>query len=103
LVTYKQREGKTHLNYIRNEIQFKCDWKRRLFSTNYAIVAETVITGGTTVNAERIQNKLAFRDSQSLSDKVQDFYDNSFWENYNIIEPEESLENAVSRLMKQHR
>jgi hypothetical protein len=31
---------------------------------------------------------------------VQNFYDPDFWENYNIIEPEESLENAVSRLLK---
>ena len=27
LVTYKEQNGKTYLNYIRNEIRFKCDWK----------------------------------------------------------------------------
>lgn len=44
LVTYKQVNGKSYLNYIRNEVRFKCDWKRRLFSTNYAMVSEMVVT-----------------------------------------------------------
>ena len=100
LITYKQRQGKTYLNYIRNEIQFKCDLRKKLFSTNYTIVSETVITGGKSENAQKIQNKLIFKDNQSLSDKVADFYDPAYWEHYNIIEPDESLENAVSRLIK---
>lgn len=100
LITYKQREGKTYLNYIRNEIQFKCDLRKKLFSTNYTIVSETVITGGKSENASKIQNRLVFKDNQSLSDKVADFYDPAYWEHYNIIEPDESLESAVSRLIK---
>lgn len=100
LVTYKQINGKTYLNYIRNEIQFKCDWTKKFFSTNYTIVSETVITGGSRENIEKFKSKFVFRDNQSLSDKVVDFNDVHFWENYNIIEPDESLENAVSRLLK---
>ena len=34
LVTYKDVDGKTYLNYIHNTIRFKCDWKRKLFSTS---------------------------------------------------------------------
>ena len=30
LITYKTIDGRTYLNYIRNDIRFKCDWKRRL-------------------------------------------------------------------------
>jgi hypothetical protein len=102
LVTYKQRDGKSHLNYIRSEIQFKCDWKRKLFSTNYTIVSETVITGGKGEIISRIPYKLSFKESQSLSDKVQNFYDANFWEDYNIIEPDESLEYAVNRLKREN-
>lgn len=35
LVNYKERNGLTYLSYIRNGVRFKCDWKRKLFSTNY--------------------------------------------------------------------
>jgi hypothetical protein len=31
---------------------------------------------------------------------VSNFVDKDFWEDYNIIEPEESLENAVEKLRK---
>ena len=44
LITYKTIDGRTYLNYIRNDIRFKCDWKRRLFSTSYAVTSEMVVT-----------------------------------------------------------
>lgn len=40
LVTYKDVDGKTYLNYIHNTIRFKCDWKRKLFSTSYTVASE---------------------------------------------------------------
>ncbi|MDR1601914.1 MAG: carboxypeptidase-like regulatory domain-containing protein [Tannerella sp.] len=101
IVTYKQRNGKTCLNYIYNKIRFKCDWKRRLFATNYTVVGETVITDNQTENVERIPAREAFSMRQSLSQEVSAYFDDDFWGAYNIIEPTESLENAVSRLMKQ--
>ncbi|MCD8264414.1 MAG: carboxypeptidase-like regulatory domain-containing protein [Tannerellaceae bacterium] len=103
LVTYKECDGLTHLNYIRNIVQFKCDWKRRLFSTNYTIQSEMVVTDSKEDNINTIPYKAAFKTNQSLSDQVTNFYDEDFWGAYNIIEPTESLESAVSKLKKQQR
>ncbi len=102
LVTYKEQEGITRLSYIRNEVRFKCDWKRKLFSTNYTVVSEMVVTDGREAQSG-IPYRFAFKADQSLSDKVLDFADESFWGAYNIIEPTESLENAVNKLKKQHK
>jgi hypothetical protein len=101
IVTYKQQNNKTYLNYIRNNIQFKCDWKRRLFATNYDVIAESVITDRNDRNVTRIPNREAFTVRQSLSQEVDLYQDENFWSNYNIIEPTESLESAVVRLKKQ--
>lgn len=101
LVTYKERDGVSYLSYIRNEVRFKCDWKRKLFSTNYAIVSEMVVTDGKEQDTP-IPYRVSFKADQSLSDKVSDFTDENFWGAYNIIEPTESLENAVHKLKKQH-
>lgn len=103
LVTYKQRGGKSYLNYIRNEVKFKCDWKRKLFSTNYTIVSELVVTESNEQNITAIPYKAAFKKDESLSDKVVDFFDEDFWGGYNIIEPTESLESAVTKLKKQYK
>ncbi|MDR0825496.1 MAG: carboxypeptidase-like regulatory domain-containing protein [Prevotella sp.] len=101
LVTYKEQGGKSYLNYIRNEVRFKCDYQRKLFSTNYTIVSEMVITDKNENNVAKISYKQAFDNRNSLSDKVSNFYDVDFWEDYNIIEPTESLESAVNKLKKQ--
>lgn len=102
LVTYKEIDGMTFLSYIRNEVRFRCDWKRKLFATSYTINSEMVITDGKTAEAA-IPYKMAFKQTQSLSDKVSDFSDDAFWGNYNIIEPTESLESAVGKLRKRQK
>ena len=101
IVTYKQQGDKTYLNYIRNELKFKCDWKRRLFATNYEVTAESVITDRNDEHVTRIPNRETFSLRQSLSQEVEYYQDENFWSFYNIIEPTESLENAVNRLKKQ--
>ena len=103
VINYQERGGVNYLSYIRNEIQFKCDWRRRLFSTNYAIVSEMVATDVNTQNVTAIPRKEAFSSNQVLGDRVMDFYDEDFWGAYNIIEPTESLESAVAKLKKQQR
>ncbi|WP_293717166.1 carboxypeptidase-like regulatory domain-containing protein [uncultured Parabacteroides sp.] len=103
LVTYKERNGVTYLNYVRNGVRFKCDWKRKLFSTNYTIISEMVVTDGKEDNVGGIPFKTAFKESQSLSDKVENFMDEDFWGAYNIIEPTESLDSAVNKLKKQQK
>ncbi|MDR1723312.1 MAG: carboxypeptidase-like regulatory domain-containing protein [Tannerella sp.] len=100
LVTYKQQGEKTYLNYVRNEIKFKCDWKRRLFATNYTVLGETVMTDRTENNVKRIPGREVFTTRQSLSKEVALYQDANFWSIYNIIEPTEYLENAVNKLKK---
>jgi len=103
VISYQERGGVNYLSYIRNEIQFRCDWRRKLFSTSYSIVSEMVVTDVNTKNISEIARKEAFRPTQVLSDQVMNFYDEDFWGAYNIIEPTESLELAVAKLKKQNR
>ena len=100
LVTYKQQGAKTYLNYIRNVIRFKCDWKKKLFSSTYTAYSEMVVTDRVE-NAANIPNKNAFKQKQVFYDLVDEYWNEDFWKKYNIIEPTESLENAVDKLKKQ--
>lgn len=101
LVAYEDRGNMTYLKYLRNNIRFKCDWKRKLFSTNYTILSEMVITDLQENNVVAIPYKTSFKMNQAFSDKVDDFANDKFWGDYNIIKPTESLEHAVSKLRKQ--
>jgi hypothetical protein len=100
VISYRQHEGKTYLNYVHNEIKFKCDWKRRLFATGYTVISEMVVTDNQMDNIDRISGKNSFSMNKSLSDEAMTYYDRDFWGAYNIIEPTESLETAVGKLKK---
>lgn len=101
VISYTYRDSLYYLNYARNELRFKCDWKRRLFATNYTVVSEMVTTDIKDEEVSKIPRKEAFRVNQVLSDQVTSFMDPNFWESYNIIEPSESLESGVKKLRKQ--
>lgn len=101
LITYKQQNGISYLNYLRCEAKFKCDWKRRLFSNKYDLISEMVTTEREVQPIQVIPYKESFKPDQAFSDKVSDFYDPDFWGAYNIIAPTESLDAAVVKLKKQ--
>ena len=100
VVSYKQQGDKTYLNYISNEIRFKCDWKKRLFSSTYVARSEMVMVDREDNPSESIRNKEAFRRGQVLHDVVDAYWQPDFWNDYNIIEPSESLESGINKLKK---
>lgn len=89
----------SRISYIRNVYLFNCDWKRRLFSTGYRAVSEMVVTDNEPTEMVRGW-KNTFGRYDVLSSEIADFEDEEFWNDYNIIEPSESLEHAVKRLKK---
>lgn len=100
VVSYKYQDGISYLNYIRTKTRFKCDWKRRLFSSSYTIYAEMVMVDRDDSPTTTISSKDAFGKRDIFSDMVDNFNDTDFWKDYNIIEPTESLEKAVTKLKK---
>ena len=101
LVTYRYQDGKSYLNYLRNNIRFKCDWKKRLFSSTFTTSTEMVMVDRNDRPEERIRMKDAFKQREVFYDVVDVYWNEDFWKDYNIIEPTESLESAVKKLKKQ--
>lgn len=95
-------QGITRMNYLRNEMRFNCDWKRRLFASTYTIVSEMVVTDrlASGRDAKRPSGRSSFGIKDRFYDRVEYFEDPDFWADYNIIEPTESLENAIDKLKK---
>lgn len=99
VINYRLGDGKTRLEYMRTTIRFACDWRRRLLKTNYTCVNELVVTD-VRPEATPIPRNERFNTKDILNDKAAEFLDPDFWEGYNIIEPSESLEHAISRLRR---
>lgn len=102
LVTYRQQNGKTYLNYIRNNVRFKCDWKKKLFSSTYTTTSEVVMVDRDDTPAGNIKSRNSFKHYHVFDDVVDEYWDLDYWKDYNIIEPTESLEQAVNKLRKRN-
>ena len=98
-------QGVTRMNYLRNEMRFNCDWKRRLFASTFTTVSEMVVTDflASGRDAKRPSGRSSFGIRDRFYDRVEYFDDPDFWADYNIIEPTESLENAIDKLKKKMR
>ena len=104
LVDYRQdADGLTRISYIRTLFRFNCDWKRRLFATSFTACCELVVTNTTNRDVKPIRGRESFDQRDAFFDKVDYFRDPDFWRDYNIIEPSESLDKAINRLLKKGR
>ncbi len=100
-IDYKTDGGVTRINYIRNVIRFRCDWKRRVFKSNFTIVSEMVVTDrkeGEDIKPIKIRD--SFNRSDNFYDKVVFFEDPTFWGSENIIEPTEDLLEGIDKIRR---
>ena len=104
LIDYRRGEdGVTRISYIRNTFRFNCDWRRRLFATSFTACCEMVVTDKTHEGVQPIAGRASFDSRDAFYDKVDYFRDPRFWDDYNIIEPTETLDKAIDKLMKRYR
>jgi hypothetical protein len=59
-----------------------------------------VVTGQETTTGRPIRGRETFDQHDAFFDKVDYFLDPVFWQDYNIIEPTETLNRAIARIMK---
>jgi hypothetical protein len=98
LVTYKEIDGRYHVNYVRSELEFFADWRRRIFRTGYSIMAEMAITDRSAEDVVRFPMRDSFRPNTILADMVPVYFEDEFWGEYNYIEPDESIESAIQKI-----
>jgi hypothetical protein len=101
-VSYRKIGSRYFLHMIQCETAFKIRNRRQLTGSVYNTRLETVVIDVDTINVNRFTNRESARPYEIFTDQVGD-YDESFWGEYNFIKPDESLENALSRLKKEER
>ena len=102
VIDYRYEDGVTRISYIRNTFRFNCDWKRHLFATSFTACCEMVVTDKSHENIQPISGRSSFDSRDAFFDRVDYFRDPDFWKDYNIIEPTESLDHAINKLLKKY-
>lgn len=100
LVKYKISGEKWHFAYSRAEVTFKVNWAKKLFSTTYSTVTEMAITDRVEEDVLKFSAREKMKPSDIFVDEVRAFVDEDFWGDYNVIEPDQSIENAIRRLSR---
>jgi hypothetical protein len=97
---YREQDGKLHFVYSRAEVKFKVDWNKRLFNTYYTTMSEIAVTDRTDKEVIKFAGKDKIKNSDIFTEKVSAFADPEFWGDYNVIEPDQSIESAIRKLSK---
>jgi hypothetical protein len=97
---YREQDGKWYFEYSRAEVKFKVDWKKKLFHTYYTTMSEIAVTDRTAEEVIKFAGKEKLKYSDVFTEKVSAFVDPDFWGEYNVIEPDQSIESAIRRLSR---
>lgn len=100
---YREQNGKLHFIYSRAEVRFKLDWQKKLFHTYYTTMSEIAVTDRTDQEVIKFAREDRIRTTDVFSEKVSAFADKEFWGDYNVIEPDQSIESAIRRISRKLR
>ena len=95
-VSYRQYQGKWHLASAKASVKFKVRSKRDRINSEFHSVSDLLITNIQPTGLKRFNKDERFN-RNDIFVEVLGAYDEDFWENYNIIKPNESLRNAFKQ------
>lgn len=99
-VKFREQDKKWYFAYGRAEVKFKVDWEKKLFNTNYTTMSEIAVTDRTAEQVIKFENKERLRKGDIFTEQLSAFADPDFWGDYNVIEPDQSIESAIRRLAR---
>ncbi len=99
VVNYRRHDGLWHYDYCEMRVDLSTRRRKTLFWNHYSIVGELAVTRHSD-SLVRIgaDERLRFKDI--LSEKVGDFRDDDFWGEYNVIEPDRTIDAIVRRIVR---
>ena len=97
-VDYRQQNNKWIFSYSRGDITFKLNWNKWIFNTTYNTTFELVNTDWKNQDSRAQVNTQKLSPYVIMSDKIPNAVDLEFWGQYNIIEPEKSIESAIKKI-----
>ncbi len=100
-VDYKQNRGKWYYSYSNLSLKFKVNKKREIFNKVYTLSSEMAVTDWElSADDIKIKNKDKLRPTVIITDAISGFSDPDFWGEYNLIEPDKSIESAIEKIRK---
>jgi len=101
-VDYREKDGKWYYGYSNALLEFKINWDKKLFNSVYSMSCEMAVTDWEkNIAGEVPKARDRLKSTIILSEAAIGFSDPDFWGEYNIIEPEKSIESAIKKIQRQ--
>jgi len=100
VVNYKEQDGLWYFDYSHTELVFSTRYRKSPFWSHYNITTELAVTDHKPGEFVLEKDSRVFL-KDVLSKKVADFQDDNFWGSYNVIEPDQSIETCIRRIIRQ--
>ena len=101
-VDYREKNGRWYYGYSNVLLEFKINWDKKLFNSVYSMTCEMAVTDWEkNLSNEMPKSKERMKTSIILGDEAIGFADPDFWGEFNIIEPEKSIESAIRKIRRQ--
>ena len=103
-IDYAPKDNRWLLQYGKIALEFRVNWKSRLFRRTYQIEAEMAITDWLEDRSKNlIEDKARLKPNKVLIESIEGFYDLLFWETYTIIEPDSEIDKIIAKIERQLR
>lgn len=99
-INYRESKGKWFFAYSRADISFRVNWDKKLFNSTYESTIELAVTDWKSGFDNSRKSTERLKQNVIMIDKVSNFADPDFWGEYNIIEPEKSIESAIKKIQR---
>lgn len=101
-VNYRVKDGKWYYGYGHIKLSFVVKWENKWFKSRYTLQSEMAITDWKhNPSGVELKHRHRLKPNVILLDETSGFSDPEFWGEYNIIEPERSIESAIKKIQKQ--
>jgi hypothetical protein len=95
-VNYQFYNGKWHLSTLKASVKFRVRSRFDKINSEYHSVSDLLITDIQNTDLKKFARSESFTQHDIFVEMI-DNYDQRFWENYNIIKPDEDLQNAFNK------
>ncbi len=99
-VDYREKNGKWYYGYSKANMSFEVKKRRKLFKSIYTLSCEMAVTDWRIAPENTFTDNGTITPSIIMANENLGFGDPEFWGEYNVIEPERSIEAAIKKIKR---
>lgn len=97
LVSYQELDNKWYLSNAQASVKFRVRSKHDHVNSEFHSISDLLVTNITSTPLRKFPRSESFTQNDIFVEMIGE-YDEKFWENYNIIKPDEDIRNALKKI-----